>query len=203
MVLLADSDALVGNRCKSFRQRGRGGLICRKTVIPRSSLCLSKHVDLLNILTRDASMARSIASARTMPRRRNEPTILEIALQSRWPVSAFLAGASLVGMLIIPAIFRSAPVFQPLAGVIRTLLWIPLVGFGLVATVKWFQESNRGRDLQDGNRQTQTIRRSGANRVARMVDPPEPNIRLTRAEPSSHGADRAPTNAASAEHLVC
>ena len=118
-----------------------------------------------------------------MPKKRSEPSILEMAFTGRWPLAAALCFLFLiVGVWLGPAILATTTVFRPLASLIRTFACVPVIAFGLIAAVKFFRESNAVSAVRPHNRNSlpERIVEHERSWFAGTVDEP---VRLQRTEP--------------------
>lgn len=119
-----------------------------------------------------------------MPRKRSEPSILEMAFTSRWPLAAGLCGFSVVvGFVIVPGILASSAIFRPLGELIRTFSLFPIIGFGVIAGVKFLRESTAGATLtpsRDRVSAVKPVRVEPSSRYAGASDDP---VGPSRGEP--------------------
>lgn len=77
-----------------------------------------------------------------MPRKRDDESLIEVALTSRWPVAATAAAVFFVGgYLVVPAILFAEPILRPLATIARTFSLIAVVAFAAIALIKFLAES--------------------------------------------------------------
>ena len=97
--------------------------------------------------------------------RRNKESLIEIAIESPWPVSAIIAaGILFFGYVLIPAIFGSNPILKMVAQSIKPLLFWLAVGFALIAVVKWLFSQTRA-----ANRRSLEVVKSGRSSAMRQA----------------------------------
>lgn len=123
-----------------------------------------------------------------MGRRRNE-SILDIAIQSAWPVSATFAVAILaLGYVVLPAVTQGNPFLVSVVPALRPFVWLLAGVFGLIALIKWIAASLRAQkttQLDTARRVQPRARTSVAARAPapKPFDIPyEPTIRPTPTE---------------------
>lgn len=78
-----------------------------------------------------------------MGRKRNE-SLLEIAIESAWPVSAAISGMILFfGYFVLPVMFGGNPILQSVASGIKPFTIFGAFLFGFIAFVKWLMQRTR------------------------------------------------------------
>jgi restriction system protein len=79
-----------------------------------------------------------------MARRRKSDSLLEDALKGRWPVAAIIAGGAFVfGYLLMPVMLSGSPITAPFLHMMRTLMGVVALIFGVIAVVKFILERRK------------------------------------------------------------
>ena len=86
-----------------------------------------------------------------MARKRKDSGLLDIALQSPWPVSATLSALTLVGgFLVLPRVLAGS-LLSPLADSLRPIIYAVAAVFGVVAVFKLVAQTARGNRQDDAS----------------------------------------------------
>lgn len=76
--------------------------------------------------------------------RKNRESLIEIAIESSWPVSATIAaGILFFGYVLIPAFFSGSPILRGISQSIKPLMFWLAFGFAVIAVVKWLFSQTR------------------------------------------------------------
>ncbi len=119
-----------------------------------------------------------------MPKKRNEPSIVEIVMISRWPVAATLCVICFVaGFLVIPHVLASNVFLRGLAPLIRTVSLVAFVGFAGVAVFKFLREANTDRAAMKPREHPSTTRPASNQRQASYLGAASDQVAPVRTEP--------------------
>lgn len=114
-----------------------------------------------------------------MGRKRNE-SLLEIAIESTWPVSAAISCMILFfGYVVVPAMFGGSPILRGVASGIKPFIIFGACLFGFIAFVKWLIQRTRSATKQsmiDMSVKPATAS-GGKARSSQMWVPPPPSTK--------------------------